>query len=110
MTAPISSKTIGGILGDGTATFTSSRIIRIGATGGAIEGTLTLNGTSGPVRVQVSESAPGRYRGTATVAQSAFGIKPYVGFFGALKVRDEVGVEFDVNLAGAESAGPAEQA
>lgn len=103
-------KTMSGILGDGTASFSSSRIVRIGASGGAIEGTLTLNGTTGPVRVQVSESGPGRYRGTATVAQSAFGLKPYVGFFGALKVRDEVGVEFDVNLAGAESAGPAEQA
>jgi hypothetical protein len=47
------------------------------------------------------------------VPQSAFGIKPYSGFFGALKLRDEVTVEFEVDLAktgstGApESAGPA---
>jgi hypothetical protein len=97
-------KTIRGILGDGTASFTSSRIVRFGASGGAIEGTLTLNGKSEPVRVQVSEPGPGRYRGTATVVQSAHGIKPYVGFFGALKLKDEVGVEFDVTIPAAESA------
>ena len=91
-------KTISGILGDGTATFTSSRIVRTGATGGAIEGTLTLNGKSQPVRLQVAEPAPGRYRGTATVLQSAFGIKPYTGFFGALKLKDEVTVDFEVDL------------
>ena len=93
-------KTINGILGDGTATFTSSKIIRIGASGGAVEGTVTLNSKSQPARLQVAEPAPGRYRGTATVLQSAFGIKPYTGFFGALKLKDEVGVEFEVDLAG----------
>ena len=35
--------------------------------------------------------------------QSAYGIKPYVGFFGALKLRDEVGVEFEVDLTKSES-------
>jgi hypothetical protein len=51
----------------------------------------------------VTTPGPGRYRGTGTVVQSAFGIKPYVGFFGALKLRDEVGVEFEVDLAQAET-------
>jgi len=97
-------KTIGGILRDGTATFVSSRIVRSGASGGAIEGTLTLNGKGEPLRLQVSEPAPGRYRGTATVIHSAHGLKPYVGFFGALKLKDEVGVEFDVTIPAAESA------
>jgi YceI-like domain len=97
-------KTISGLLGDGTASFTSSRIIRTGATGGAIEGTVTLNGKAQPVRLQVSEPAPGHYRGTATILQSGFGIKPYTGFFGALKLKDEVVVEFEVDLDRAESA------
>jgi len=97
-------KTINGILGDGTATFTSSKIIRIGASGGAVEGTVTLNGKSQPARLQVAEPAPGRYRGTATILQSALGIKPYTGFFGALKLKDEVGVEFEVDLDRAQSA------
>ena len=100
-------KTMAGILGDGEASFASSRIIRSGSSGGAIEGTLTINGRTQPARLQLTEPAPGRYRGTATVAQSAFGIKPYVGFFGALKLRDEVGVEFEVDVAGAGSGGSA---
>ena len=97
-------KQMSGILGDGTASFTSSRIITSGASGGAIEGSLTLSGKTQPVRLQVTTPGPGRYRGTGTVVQSAFGIKPYVGFFGALKLRDEVGVEFDVDLNQAEAA------
>jgi hypothetical protein len=91
-------KTIGGILGDGEATFASSRIVRSGATGGAIEGTLTIKGKSQPVRLQVTEPQPGKYRGSATIQQTAFGIKPYTGLFGALKLKDEVGIEFEVDL------------
>jgi polyisoprenoid-binding protein YceI len=96
-------KTMSDILGDGQASFTSSRIIRTGASGGAVEGTLTINGKTQPARLQVSEPGPGRYRGTGTVVQSAYGIKPYIGFFGALKLRDEVGVEFEVDLTKAPS-------
>jgi len=98
-------KTMSGILGDATATFASSRIIPSGASGGAIEGTATLNGKTQPARLQLTSPGPGRYRGTATLAQTGFGIKPYVGFFGALKLRDEVAVEFEVDLGKAESAG-----
>jgi YceI-like domain len=94
-------KQIGSILGTGTASFTSSRIVRVGASGGAIEGTFSLNGRSEPIRLQVSEPQPGRYRGAGTIVQTALGIKPYVGFFGALKLKDEVGVEVEVNLPAA---------
>jgi hypothetical protein len=83
--------------GEATATFRSSRIIP-SAVGGAIEGALTLNGRSQPARLQVTNPVPGRYRGTVPVVQSAFGIKPYTGFFGALKLRDEVAAEFEVDL------------
>jgi hypothetical protein len=34
------------------------------------------------------------------VKQSDFGISPYSGFFGALKLRDEVTVELEINLPG----------
>jgi polyisoprenoid-binding protein YceI len=88
------------ILGTGTASFASSRVVRVGSTGGAVEGTFTLNGQSEPLRLQVSEPEPGRYRGSAAVVQTGLGIKPYVGFFGALKLKDEVGVEFEVRLPG----------
>jgi len=52
----------------------------------------------------VSEPGPGRYRGSATVVQTGLGLKPYVGFFGALKLKDEVGVEFEVSIPAADSA------
>jgi polyisoprenoid-binding protein YceI len=89
------------ILGAGAqaaAAFSSTRVIP-SSVGGAIEGTLTLNGRSQPVRLQLTSPAQGRYRGTVTVVQSAFGIKPYSGFFGALKLRDEVVAEFEVDLS-----------
>ena len=88
----------GGSGGPATAVFRSTRVIP-SAAGGAIEGTLTLNGRSQPVRLQLTGPAPGRYRGTVTIVQSAFGIKPYTEFFGALKLRDEVVAEFEVDLS-----------
>lgn len=96
-------KTMNGILGQGTATFTSSQIIPSGSSGGAIEGTASFKGRSQPARLQVTAPGPGRYRGSATLTQTAFGIKPYTGFFGALKLKDEVTVEFDVDLSEAGS-------
>lgn len=111
-------KQMGKILGSGTATFASSRIIPSGsllapggttppnppAAGGAIEGTVTLNGTTQPTRLQLTDSGSGRYRGSATLAQTGFGIKPYTGFFGALKLKDEVVVEFELDLSTAQGS------
>ena len=111
-------KQMGGILRGGTATFASSRIIPSGsllapggttppnppAAGGAIEGTVTLNGTTQPARLQLTDSGSGRYRGSVTLAQTGFGIKPYTGFFGALKLKDEVVVEFEVDLSQAQGS------
>jgi hypothetical protein len=95
------------ILGDAArAGFASQRIIPSSTSSsgapsaGAIEGTLTLHGVSRGVRLQVSSPEPGRYRGSGTVRQSEFGITPYSGFFGALKLLDEVTVEFEVTIEG----------
>ena len=93
-------KQIGGILRGGTASFASTRVIP----SGAIEGTVTLNGKTQPARLQLTDSGSGRYRGSATLAQTGFGIKPYTGFFGALKLKDEVVVEFEVDLSKAASS------
>ena len=97
-------KQMGKILGSGTATFASSRIIPSGSSGGAIEGTVTLNGKSQPARLQLTDSGSGRYRGSVTLAQTGFGIKPYTGFFGALKLKDEVVAEFEVDLSKAQGS------
>ena len=90
-----------------SASFTSSRIVRFGASGGAVEGALTLNGQTQPIRLQLNAPGEGRYRGSGTVIQTAFGIKPYSGFFGALKLKDEVTVEFEADLSRTGTAAPA---
>ena len=102
-------KQITGILRGGTASFASTRVIPSGSSGsassgGAIEGTVTLNGKTQPARLQLTDAGSGRYRGSATLAQTGFGIKPYTGFFGALKLKDEVVVEFEVDLSKAASS------
>jgi polyisoprenoid-binding protein YceI len=80
------------------ASYTATGFTPDAAGGGAIDGTLTLHGQSRPLRVQVTRTGEGQYRATATVVQSQFGIKPYSGMFGALKLRDGVDVEVTVNL------------
>jgi polyisoprenoid-binding protein YceI len=71
------------------------------ATGGSgeIKGTFTLHGTARPLQMLVTETGPGRYHADATVVQSDYGIKPYTGFLGALRVRDAVDVTIDVDLS-----------
>jgi hypothetical protein len=66
--------------------------------GGAIDGTLTLHGQSRPLRLQVARTGDGQYRASGTVVQTQFGIKPYSGMFGALKLRDDVEIEITVTL------------
>jgi len=91
-------KQIGSILGSATATFASSRVIPSGSSGGTVEGSVTLNGRTQPAVLQVTAPGGGQYRGSATLAQTGFGIKPYSGFFGALKLKDEVTLEFQLTL------------
>jgi len=84
------------------ATFTASGFAPA-AGGGEISGTLTLAGRTQPVRLKVTESGPGAYRATTSVVQTQFGIKPYSGFLGALKVRDAVDVQAEVSLPESEA-------
>lgn len=63
-----------------------------------VDGQLTVMGVSRPLTVQVQVSDDGRVRGSAAVVQTRWGITPYSAFFGALKVADEVTVEFEVEL------------
>jgi polyisoprenoid-binding protein YceI len=73
--------------------------------GGTITGTLTLAGAGRPLRLDVTSTGPDRYHATASVVQSDYGIKPYRGFMGALKVRDSVDVDVDVDLSDEAGAG-----
>jgi polyisoprenoid-binding protein YceI len=82
-----------------TATFESSRVVAADDCA-TISGALTLHGVTAPIDIEVREVAPDRYRATTVVLQSAHGIKPYSAFFGALKVRDGVEVEIEVDAGG----------
>ncbi len=81
------------------ATFTASVFEPGSAGGGEVVGTLTLAGAQRPLRLQVSKNEQDAYHGTASVQQSAFGVKPYTAFLGALKVRDAVDVDIDLDLS-----------
>jgi YceI-like domain len=59
-----------------------------------LDGELTMGGATRPLRARL-ESDGGRVRGTIVVTQSEWGIKPYRGLMGALKVRDDVEVVVD---------------
>ena len=64
-----------------------------------VEGDLTLAGTTRSVTGRLTRGADGRVTGTIPVVQSQWGIKPYRGLMGALKVRDDVEILIDVQLA-----------
>lgn len=72
------------------------------ADGYAVTGQLSLAGTSRPVTVDILVT---RAAGTATVeavvpvVQTDFGVKPYTGLMGGLKVRDRVDVRVRATVA-----------
>ena len=62
-----------------------------------VDGELTVMGVTRPVMVE-GRVTDGRVVGGATVVQSQWGIRPYSAFFGALKLSDEVKIDFDIAL------------
>jgi polyisoprenoid-binding protein YceI len=75
-------------------TFSSSQVTGSGDAF-QISGDLTIMGQARPVTVSGGIDA-GRIRGHATVTQSQWGIKPYSAFAGALRLADDITVEFDL--------------
>jgi hypothetical protein len=63
-----------------------------------VQGNLTLHGQDHAVTVEVRE-ADGRYVGTCRFKQTDFGIKPVKAGGGTIRVKDEVRVEFEIQLA-----------
>ncbi|MFE9445382.1 YceI family protein [Streptomyces sp. NPDC006602] len=61
-----------------------------------ITGELTIKGLTHPASVHGKGNNAGPLRGWATVTQSTWGIKPYTAFLGALRLADDVRVEFEV--------------
>ena len=69
-----------------------------GGAGLSVQGQLDLGGKQAPVTFDLALADDGRVTGSATVKQTAFGMKPYSALFGALKVADEVTVAIDAKL------------
>jgi polyisoprenoid-binding protein YceI len=61
-----------------------------------VTGDLTIMGTTRPITLEARMDGDGRVRGAGTVVQSTWGIKPYSALAGALRLADEVRVEFDL--------------
>ncbi|MFJ9480068.1 YceI family protein [Streptomyces mirabilis] len=61
-----------------------------------ITGDLTIKGRTHPVTVYGKGNGDRLLRGWATITQSTWGIKAYTAFLGALRLADEVRVEFEV--------------
>ncbi|HTX62417.1 MAG TPA: YceI family protein [Acidimicrobiales bacterium] len=78
------------------ARFTSSEV-RVDGDRATIVGDLALAGESHQLELAVHLTDGGTLSGRAQVVQTTWGIKPYTGFFGALKLRDAVDVELEVD-------------
>ncbi len=61
-----------------------------------ITGDLTIKGRTHAVTVHGGSDGDGMVCGWANVTQSTWGIKPYSAFLGALKLADDVRIEYEV--------------
>jgi polyisoprenoid-binding protein YceI len=62
-----------------------------------MDGELTIKGVTQPITVE-GRIQGDRVQGSASVVQTRWGIRPYSALLGALKLRDEVGIHFDIGL------------
>jgi polyisoprenoid-binding protein YceI len=63
-----------------------------------VRGNLTLHGQTRALTLTVREAA-GHFRGISRLKQSDFGITPIKIAGGAVRVKDEIQIEFDIQLA-----------
>ncbi len=75
--------------------FRSSAVEPAGEGRWMVAGDLTLHGRTNPVKLQV-QAKNGHYQGAAQLKQRDFGIEPISVGGGAVKVKDELRVEFDI--------------
>jgi len=64
----------------------------------AVEGELAIGDATRPVRAQLTLGEDGAISGTIPLTQTEWGIKPYRGLMGALKVRDDVEIVVGAQL------------
>lgn len=73
------------------------------AAGLHVQGDLTLLGTTRPLAFYLAITGEGDLRANTVVKQTDWGMKPYTGLFGALKVVDEVEVSLEAGLPAPQS-------
>ncbi|SRR6266849_9048045 len=77
--------------------FRSTTAEQAGSGPWSAHGTLTLRGVSRLATVNVSEKS-GHYVGILLIKQSDFGMKPVKAAGGTVKTKDEVRIQFDIQL------------
>ncbi len=77
--------------------YRSTSVASDGNGGLHVDGALELHGRQVPIGFDLTVT-DGHLTGSATVNQTAFGMKPYSALFGTLKVLDDVRVEVDAPL------------
>ncbi len=78
--------------------FRSTSVVAAGSDTWKVQGTLSLHGQEHPVMVDVRESG-GHYEGIARLKQTEFGMQPVKVGGGTVRVKDEVQIEFKIQLA-----------
>ncbi len=79
----------------GEISFRSTSVESDGPSKWRVQGELALHGQTRPVTVEVEGSGE-RYRGSARLRQTEFGITPISIGGGAIKVKDEILIEFEI--------------
>jgi polyisoprenoid-binding protein YceI len=75
--------------------FRSTTAERAGSGRWTVSGDLTLHGQTRPVKFEI-QALNGHYQGSAELKQKDFGIEPIVVGGGAVKVKNELRVDFDI--------------
>jgi hypothetical protein len=92
------------VLERGAITFRSTEVgLAADATGFHVQGELTLAGATRPFGFYLAITGDGELRASTVVKQTDWGMKPYSGLFGALKVVDEVEVGLEARLPAPQS-------
>jgi polyisoprenoid-binding protein YceI len=89
------------VLPAGQITFRSTGVEPAGDNRVRVSGDLTIGGTTQPVTLDLTRESGGdgeRFSGRVTISHRQWGIKPYSGMMGALKVADPVEIEFDLRV------------
>jgi polyisoprenoid-binding protein YceI len=88
------------VLEPGQVEFRSSKVTPTkGGERVEIAGDLEMNGETHPLAIELYVGPDGSVTGTTTLKQTDWGIQPYSGLFGTLKVRDEVRVTGRASLS-----------